>query len=352
MEYKKEIEELVATVVHEGASDLHLSEGRNPLIRVSGGLIPLIKRPVLTNTDMLGFIQEFLSEKNKKILETARSADFSYGLPDVRFRGNVFYHQNQLSIALRLIPKSIRTLAELNLPPILESFARKQQGFFLCVGPIGQGKTTTLAALIEIINQTRTEHILTIEDPVEYLYESKKSIIDQREVGTDAPDFNSALVAMFREDIDVCLVGEMRDTNTISTAVTAAETGHLIFSTLHTNNAAQTINRIIDSFPPAQQDQIRVQLAGSLTGIFSQRLVPRISGGLVPAYELLINNSAVANLIREKRIHEINTVIETSSKDGMVDMNRSLAELVRAGEITVESAYLNSLNPKNLERII
>jgi twitching motility protein PilT len=171
-------------------------------------------------------------------------------------------------------------------------------------------------------------------------------------VGTDAPDFNSALVAMFREDIDVCLVGEMRDTNTISTAVTAAETGHLIFSTLHTNNAAQTINRIIDSFPPAQQDQIRVQLAGSLTGIFSQRLVPRISGGLVPAYELLINNAAVANLIREKRIHEINTVIETSSKDGMVDMNRSLAELVRAGEITVESAYLNSLNPKNLERII
>jgi twitching motility protein PilT len=352
MEYKKEIEELVTTVVHEGASDLHLSEGRNPLIRVSGGLIPLIKKPVLTNADMLGFIQEFLSEKNKKILEVTRSADFSYGLPDVRFRGNVFFHQGQISIALRLIPKSIRTLAELNLPPILESFARKQQGFFLCVGPIGQGKTTTLASLIEIINQTRTEHILTIEDPVEYLYESKKSIIDQREVGTDAPDFNSALVAMFREDIDVCLVGEMRDTNTISTAVTAAETGHLIFSTLHTNNAAQTINRIIDSFPPAQQDQIRVQLAGSLTGIFSQRLVPRISGGLVPAYELLINNAAVANLIREKRIHEINTVIETSSKDGMVDMNRSLAELVRAGEITVESAYLNSLNPKNLERII
>lgn len=352
MEYKKQIEEMVQMVVHEGASDLHLAAGRNPIIRVSGGLIPLLKMPVFTDEDLKGFLEEFLNERDKKELELDRSADFSYSLTDVRFRGNAFYRQGQLSIALRLIPKNIRTLAELNLPPVLESFTRKQQGFFLCVGPIGQGKTTTLASLIEIINQTRSEHILTIEDPVEYLYESKKSIIDQREIGLDVPDFPTALTAMFREDIDVCLVGEMRETATISTAVTAAETGHLIFSTLHTNNAAQTINRIIDSFPPAQQDQIRVQLAGSLTGIFSQRLIPKISGGLVPAYELLINNSAVANLIREKRIHEINTVIETSSKDGMVDMNRSLAELVRTGQITVENAYLNSLNPKNLERII
>ena len=342
----------MATVVHEGASDLHLSEGRNPVIRVAGSLIPLVKRAKLTTADLKGMLGEFLSERNKQELETKRSTDFSYSLTEIRFRGNAFFRQGELSIALRLIPKNIRTLSELNLPPALESFTRKQQGFFLCVGPIGQGKTTTLASLIEIINQTRSEHILTIEDPIEYLYESKKSIIDQREVGTDTPNFSSALVAMFREDIDVCLVGEMRDTNTISTAVTAAETGHLIFSTLHTNNAAQTINRIIDSFDPSQQDQIRIQLAGSLTGIFSQRLIPRISGGLVPAYELLINNNAVANLIREKRIHEINTVIETSSKDGMVDMNRSLAELVRMGEITVESAYLNSLNPKNLERII
>jgi twitching motility protein PilT len=184
------------------------------------------------------------------------------------------------------------------------------------------------------------------------MYESKLSIIDQREVLTDTPTFNSALISMFREDINVCLVGEMRDNETMSTAVTAAETGHLIFSTLHTNNAAQTINRIIDAFPPAQQDQIRVQLAGSLTGIFSQRLIPRISGGLIPAYELLINNNAVANLIRERRIHEVDTVIETSSSEGMIDMNRSLAELARSGEITVENAYLNSLNPKNLERMM
>ena len=352
MDYKKEIEDLVTMVVHEGASDLHLAEGRTPIIRVSGVLIPLVKKSVLTENDMKGFLNEFLSEKNKADLHKDREVDFSYNLTEVRLRGNAFYRQTHLSIALRLIPKVIRTIAELNLPPILESFTRKQQGFFLCVGPIGQGKTTTLASLIEIINQTRTEHILTIEDPIEYIYESKKSIIDQREVGIDTPDFGSALTAMFREDIDVCLLGEMRSTDTIATAVTAAETGHLVFSTLHTNNAAQTINRIIDSFPSAQQDQIRVQIAGSLTGIFSQRLIPRISGGLVPAYELLINNTAVQSLIREKRIHEINTVIETGSGLGMVDMNRSLADLVRAGEITVESAYNNSINPKNLERMI
>lgn len=351
-EYKKEIEQLVAAVVQEGGSDLHLSEGRTPFVRVSGTLIPLLKSTVITKTGMQSLADEFLSPRNKEILEREKEVDFSYTLNDARFRGNAYYCQGILSIALRLIPKTIKTLAELNLPPILESFTRKRQGFFLCVGPIGQGKSTTLASLIELINQTRTEHILTIEDPIEHIYESKKSIIDQREVGLDTPDFPSALTGMFREDINVCLLGEMRDVHTMATAVTAAETGHLVFSTLHTNNASQTINRIIDSFPGGQQDQIRLQLAGSLTGIFSQRLIPRISGGLIPAYELLINNNAVANLIREKRIHEINTVIETSSKEGMIDLNRSLAELVRAGEISVESAYSQSLNPKILERLI
>jgi twitching motility protein PilT len=352
MEYQKEIEQMVEAVINENGSDLHLAEGRHPIIRVSGVLIPLVKRAPLTAADMQGLLNRFLSEDNKVLFEKDKDVDFSYSLTNVRFRGNAYYHQGVVSIALRLIPKKIKTLAELNLPPSIEMFTRKQQGFFLVVGPIGQGKSTTLASLIEMINQTRTEHIMTIEDPIEYIYESKKSIIDQREVRIDTPDFKDALVAMFRQDIDVCLVGEMRDTETIATAVTAAETGHLVFSTLHTNNASQTINRIIDSFQPGQQDQIRIQLAGSLTGIFSQRLIPRISGGLIPAYELLINNNAISNLIREKRIHEINTVIETSSGDGMVDMNRSLAELVRAGEITVESAYLNSLNPKTLERLV
>jgi len=206
--------------------------------------------------------------------------------------------------------------------------------------------------MIESINDSRAEHILTIEDPIEYLYEQKKSIIDQREVKIDTVDFPTALQSMFREDIDVALIGEMRGAETIATAVTAAETGHLVFSTLHTNSASQTISRIIDSFPGEQQNQIRVQLAGSLNGIFSQRLVPRISGGLVPAYELLINNTAISNLIRENRIHEINSVIETSSQDGMVDMNRSLAELVSKGEITIEDAYRHALDPRVLERML
>ncbi len=352
MDYKKEIESLVDLILKEGASDLHLSSGRPPIIRSAGNLIPLVRKAALTENDMKGFLKVFLTPDNEELLQKDKDVDFSYGLAHARFRGNAYYHQGELSTALRLIPKAIRTLSELNLPPILESFTRRSQGFFLVVGPIGQGKTTTLATLIEMINQSRTEHILTIEDPIEYLFESKRSIVDQREVRLDTPDFKNALVAMFREDIDVCMVGEMRDTETMATAVTAAETGHLVFSTLHTNNASQTINRIIDSFPSSQQDQIRVQLAGSLTGIFSQRLLPRISGGLIPSYELLINNTAVANLIREKRIHEIQTVIETGSQEGMIDMNRSLAELVRSGEITVESAYLNSINPKTLERML
>ncbi len=352
MDYKKELEELVGLLLKEEASDLHLSMGRNPIIRVASNLIPLVKEEVLTEADIKGFMNVLLSPANKEMLEKEKNVDFSYGFTNARFRGNVYFHQGVHSIALRLIPKTIRTLAELNLPPILETFTRKKQGFFLAVGPIGQGKTTTLATMVEMINQTRAEHILTIEDPIEFLFSSKKSIIDQREVRIDTPDFSNALTAMFRQDIDVCMVGEMRDIITIGTAVTAAETGHLILSTLHTNNASQTVDRIIDSFSPGQQDQIRIQLAGSLSGIFSQRLIPRISGGLIPAYELLINNTATSNLIRERRTHELNTVIETSSQEGMIDMNRSLAELVRAGEISVESAYQNSNNPKNLERML
>ena len=228
----------------------------------------------------------------------------------------------------------------------------RQQGFFLVVGPAGHGKSTTLATMIEAINQQRLEHIITIEDPIEYIFEPKKSLIDQREIKTDTPDFHTALWGVFRQDADVVMIGEMREPDTIATAVTAAETGHLILSTLHTNTASQTVNRIIDSFPADQQEQIRIQLSTSLIGVFSQRLIPRISGGLIPAYELLINNNAVANLIREKRTHEIDSVIETSSEEGMIDLNRSLANLVRAGEITAENAMQFSNNPKTLERMI
>jgi twitching motility protein PilT len=353
MEYKKELEDLIKTVFQEGASDLHLSENKKPTIRVSGMLLPLVKREVIDREGIVGILSELVDKENRDYFLQNKELDFSYSTGNgERFRGNAFFQQGKISIALRLIPKKIRTLEELNLPSILESFTNKPQGFFLVVGPVGQGKSTTLAAMLESINSTRAEHIITIEDPIEYIYEPKKSIIDQREIRVDTKDFPTALKSMFREDIDVALIGEMRGTETIATAVTAAETGHLIFSTLHTNGAAQTISRIIDSFPAEQQEQIRIQLAGSLTGIFSQRLIPRISGGLIPAYELLINNNAVANLIRENRIHEINSVIETSSQEGMIDMNRCLADLVARGEISVESAYTFATDSKILERMM
>jgi twitching motility protein PilT len=353
MDYKKELKDLIKTVFQEGASDLHLSEGKKPTIRVSGMLLPLVKREIITKEAIIGILSELVSKENREFFLQNKELDFSYGTDNgERFRGNAFFQQGMISIALRLISKNIRGLKDLNLPDILRSFADKPQGFFLVVGPVGHGKTTTLAAMIEGINETRAEHIITIEDPIEYIYEPKKSIIDQREVRIDTENFQTAMKSMFREDVDVALIGEMRGPETIATAVTAAETGHLVFSTLHTNGAAQTISRIIDSFPGEQQEQIRIQLAGSLTGIFSQRLVPRISGGLIPAYELLINNNAVSNLIRENRIHEISSVIETSSQEGMIDLNRCLAELVAKGEITVESAYQFATDSKILERMM
>jgi twitching motility protein PilT len=353
MDYHAEFEDLVSTVIKQNASDLHLSEGRNPTIRVGGLLVPLLNKKQLTKEDTMKFMEVLLTPVDKELFLKTKEIDFSYAYKNLaRFRGNGYFQQGTVSFALRLIPKRIRSFEELGLPPILERFCEKQQGFFLVVGPVGHGKTTTLATMIDRINESRAEHIITIEDPIEYTYEQKKSIIDQREVRLDTADFPTGLNSVFREDIDVILIGEMRNNETVSTAVTAAETGHLVFSTLHTNNAAQTINRIIDSFPAHQQDQIRVQLSSTLSGIFSQRLVPRIAGGLVPAYELLIVNSAVSNLIREKRIHEINSLIETSVEQDMIDMNRCLADLVRKGEVTVETAIQYSPNPKVLERLI
>jgi len=352
-DYKKELETLVAVLKREGASDLHITAGHVPIVRVSGSLIPLVKRAELSNEDTVGFLKELLSDEQFDGFLKKKELDFSYEYKkEIRFRGNAFYQRGAVGIALRVVPSTIKTLAELNLPQILETFARKKQGFFLVVGPVGQGKSTTLASMVELINNERAEHIVTIEDPIEYLFKSKRSIIDQREVNIDTESFPRALKAAFRQDVDVLMIGEMRGPDTMSTAVTAAETGHLVLSTLHTNNAAQTIDRIIDSFPAEQQTQIRTQLAGSLLGIFSQRLIPRISGSLVPTYELLINNSAVASLIREGRTHEINVVIETGSQHGMVDMNRSLADLVRRGEVTQDNAFLYSLNPKGLERLL
>ncbi len=350
--YKKTFEELVETLIQQDGSDLHISSGRFPAIRVNGELIFLLNHPELTQEDVDGILQAVLSPEHYKRFTTTQELDFSYTYQGtMRLRGNAFVQQGKFGIALRLIPH-VKTLEELHLPPILADFARRRQGFFLVVGPVGQGKSSTMASMVSLINEEKAAHILTIEDPIEYVYDQKKSIINQREIGIDSGSFESALKGAFREDVNVILIGEMRTPETIATAVTAAETGHLVLSTLHTNNASQTIDRIIDSFPAEQQDQIRIQLAASLLGVFSQRLVPRIAGGRVPAYELLINNNAVSNLIREKRTHEIDMVIETGFEQGMVDMNRSLVDLVRRGEITPETAFSYSLNPKNLERLM
>ncbi len=344
---------LLDFVVAQGGSDLHLFAGGPPTIRISGALVAVGNHKILADADVRAMLQSIVPEGRWEIFEKDQSIDLSLAhKADARFRVNGYVTQGTVAIAMRLIPRAIRTFSELNLPPVLEVFTQREQGFFLCVGPVGQGKSTTLAAMVERINETRAEHIVTIEDPVEYLFTPKKSLIHQREVHIDTPDFHNGLQNTFREDIDVIMVGEMRDYETISAAVTAAETGHLVYSTLHTNNAAQTIDRIIDLFPAEQQDQVRVQLAGSLAGIFSQRLIPRVSGGLIPAYELLINNNAVANLIRDSRTHEIPAVIQTSSQEGMIDMDRSLAELVRRGEITVEHAYMHAMDPKTFERYL
>ncbi|MDP3762940.1 MAG: type IV pilus twitching motility protein PilT [bacterium] len=351
--YSEELKELLLAVAKEQASDLHISVGKHPTLRVSRELVPLVKKPVLTPEDTRGIVFEMLDEPLQKKLLEEKELDFSYNFEDkVRFRVNAFFERGFLSAALRLVPVEIKGLKELNLPEVLRDFTNREQGFFLVVGPTGHGKTTTLAAMIDIINRERAEHIITIEDPIEYLFTQDKSLIDQREVGSDTRDFHSALRSMFRQDVNVAMIGEMRDPETMAAAVTAAETGHLVFSSLHTNSAAQTVDRIIDSFPAAQQNQIRSQLSSTLLGIFSQRLVPRVSGGLIPAYELLIANTAVRNLIRENKIHELDLVIETSAEQGMVSLNQSLLSLVRAGETNLENALAFSLNPKELEALM
>jgi len=352
MDHQAYIHELFDTVLHENGSDIHISAGRYPSVRVSGQLIFLMKARVPTKEDMVGILKVMLDEKKVERFMEDQEVDFAYTYQEKnRFRCNAYFQKGQIAIAIRLVP-TVKSLQELRLPPILETFARKKQGFFLVVGPVGQGKSTTLAAMINMINNERAERIVTVEDPIEHIYEANRSIIDQREVGIDTKDFATALKSAFRQDANVLMIGEMRSRETISAAVTAAETGHLVISTLHTNNASQTIDRIIDSFPAEQQDQARSQLAGSLVGIFSQRLIPRTNGGLVPAYELLINNKAVANLIRENRTHEIDLVIETSSEQGMIDMNHSLMDLVRRGEITVDDARYHAFNKKSFDALL
>lgn len=352
-DHQQELKNLMQAVAKEGASDLHFSASRHPFVRIAGELAPLLKEPILTPEDIQNFAKLILGEEKIKKLIDDKELDFSYTFENkLRFRGNIFYQQGFLSIALRVITAKIPSFKELNLPEVLVEFCGKKQGFFLVVGPTGHGKSTTLASMIDVINRERREHIITIEDPIEYIFTSDKSIIEQRQVGEDTQDFHRALRSVFREDANVVMVGEMRDYETMATAVTAAETGHLIFSSLHTNNASQTIDRIIDSFPPSQQDQIKSQLSETILGIFSQRLVPRTSGGRIPAYELLIANNAVRNLIREGKTFEIDMVIETSSNAGMIALNQSLSDLVKKGEVSFEDALRYSLDQRGLTSLM
>jgi twitching motility protein PilT len=352
-DYKQQLDELLLMCAKQDASDLHLGVGRYPTLRIDGLLVPLTQYPILTPKDAEGLIVKLLTDEQKKFLDQHLEIDFSYSFEDkARFRINVYHQKGFLAAALRLIPAQVHSIEELRLPSVLHDFTKLEQGFVLVVGPAGHGKSTTLAALLDEINHTRTDHIITIEDPIEYVFAQDKSIISQREVGGDTESFSNGLRSVLRQDPDVIMIGEMRDTASIATALTAAETGHLVLSTLHTNSAAQTIDRIIDSFPPEQQGQIASQLSAVLVGIVSERLIPRVDGGRIPSCEVMITNAAIRNLIRERKTYQIDLVIETNSQDGMITLNKSLADLVRRREISMENAENYSLSPSELRILL
>ncbi len=353
IDYQRKLAELMLLAAQQGASDLHISVGKHPTVRIDGNLIPVSNEPVLTPEYTAGLVGVLLNPEQQEKLISQREIDFAFAYEDkVRFRVNVYFQRGFLAAALRLIPAHVRTIEELNLPSTLHRFVQHEQGFFLVVGPAGHGKTTTLAALVDEINHKQMSHIITIEDPIEYIYPQDRALVDQREVGSDTLNFHNGLRSALRQDPDVIMIGEMRDPESMSIALTAAETGHLVLSTLHTNSASQTIDRIVDSFPGDQQNQIRSQLASSLIGIVSERLIPRISGGRIPACEIMFANSAIRNLIREKKSYQINLVISTSTQEGMVSLNRSLVDLVRKREISLESAENYSLDPTELRQLL
>jgi twitching motility protein PilT len=350
---EQRIKNLLRLTAQQGASDLHLSVARHPTYRIDGKLIPFTQENILTPEDTKEMCDVIISEDKKKILMEEGQADFSYNFEDkVRFRVNAFFQQGYISIALRLVSSEIKTLEDLSMPEILYDFANVSQGLVLIVGPTGHGKSTTLAAIINQINSTQEKHIITIEDPIEYVYQQDRCIIEQREIYQDSKSFSLALKAIFREDANVVLLGEMRDLDTIGTALTAAETGHLIFATLHTNDSSQTIDRIVDVFPSHQQNQVRSQLSNVLLAVVSQRLLPKIDGGRIPAVEIMIKNHAVENLIRENKPYQIDNVIETSTDQGMVTMDKSLSDLVKKGIISLETAKLYAKDNKNLDMML
>lgn len=351
--YQKQTNELLLMTAQNGGSDLHLSPGHYPTIRVDGRLVPITTEKILDAETLNQLLLSIMSEEQRTAFGVNKDVDFSYDIEGkARFRVNIYQSHSGYSGTFRLIPQNIRTVEELNLPQSIKIFSKLSQGFVLVVGPNGHGKSTTMASLIDLINRERAEKIITIEDPIEYMYSPDKSIIDQRELGRDMVSFNRALRATFRENVNVILVGEMRDYETMSAAVTAAETGHLVFASLHTNNASQTIERIVDSFPASQQPQIISQLSNTISGIISQRLIPRIRGGMIPALEILIADTGVRTMIREKKFQQLNLAIDTGAERGMISMNKYLAKLVLEKEISMEQAEFYSLNVSELHNII
>jgi len=346
--------DLLMEVVHRRASDLHLSAGAPPTVRVRGRLTHLEDYPTLSSTDTREIVYSILSGDQRQRLETYWQLDFAYSIPGhARFRVNAYFQRGAVGAAFRLIPFELTSIDALGLPPAVHDFTRKPRGFVLVTGPTGSGKSTSLAAMIDEINASREEHILTIEDPIEFLHGHKKCLVNQRELGSDAQSFAEALKAALRQDPDVILVGEMRDLETISTALTAAETGHLVFATLHTQDTAQTIDRMIDVFPPSQQGQVRVQLSVALQGIMTQQLLPTADGsGRVCACEVLVPTPAVRNLIREGKTHQIYSVLQTGSAQGMQTMDAALVQLVRSGKVSQKLAEERSSTPEELRRLL
>jgi twitching motility protein PilT len=340
-------------VVKRDASDLHLQVGVPPQIRVDGRLAAIEDAPVLQPADLEQLVYSLLDDEQKEVLIKDKEVDFSFSFGQYgRFRVNAFHERGNLAAALRLIPTKIRTLEDLGMPKVVMGFADLPRGLVLVTGPTGSGKSTTLAALVDKINSEKAAHILTIEDPIEYAHNSKKSIVVQREIHYDTYSFAAALRSSLRQDPDVVLIGEMRDLETISAAITIAETGHLVLATLHTNSAAQSIDRMVDVFPPHQQQQIRVQLAGMLQAICAQRLVPTIGGGRIAAAEILVATPAIRNIIREGKTHQIDAAIQTGAEYGMQSMDRTLVNLIHSGKITYEEAKNFAVDVSELDRLM
>jgi twitching motility protein PilT len=353
MQQQPKIELLLEEVVKRDASDLHLQVGLPPMIRIDGALNPVQGLAVLNEEAVENLVFSLLDEDQKQILLRDKEFDFSFAFGDLgRFRVNAFHERGNIAAALRLIPSVIRTIDDLHLPPIINKFTEYPRGLVLVTGPTGSGKSTTLAAMIDKINSERAMHIITVEDPIEYTHKSKRSVIVQREVHYDTFSFSAALRSSLREDPDIVLIGEMRDLETIASAITIAETGHLVFATLHTNSASQSIDRMVDVFPPHQQPQVRAQLGNMLQAICSQRLIPALSGGRIAAAEILVATPAVRNIIREGKNYQLEAVIQTGAEHGMQSMDRTLVNLVHTGVISYEEARNYAVDMEELDRLM